>query len=53
MKSNLGDKKMVFNQKSDKIVALYFRVSKDDLKGGKINESNSITNQRIYLEELC
>ncbi|MDR2074051.1 MAG: recombinase family protein [Oscillospiraceae bacterium] len=44
---------MIFNQKNDKIVALYFRISKDDLKGGKINESNSITNQRIYLRNYA
>lgn len=37
------------NRKDDRIDALYLRVSKDDLKGGKINESNSITNQRIFL----
>jgi len=35
---------MVLNQKENKITALYLRVSKDDLKRGKVNESNSISN---------
>lgn len=41
------------NRKNDKITAEYLRVSRDDLKGGKINESNSISNQRIYLDNYA
>jgi DNA invertase Pin-like site-specific DNA recombinase len=44
---------MIQNQNYNNITALYLRVSKDDLKGGKINESNSITNQRIYLRNYA
>lgn len=42
------------NQKNcTKKKAKYLRISKDDLKGGKINESNSISNQRIILDKYA